>query len=313
VGDNRLPNVSWSGGRFVAALAVTALLGSGCIAPGPDPAPSVASTGSAAPALRPSPSGSLGPAPSSSGPASAAAPPTPLPDLPPITRPLAAFTIVCADWAADPPPEPVECADAVRLALAAIGAEPAAAIRRLDVGFGDPCPEPSPCGPAADVRWVVARSAAFETLHVRIARDTDGALRVWPPVEGRRQPPPDFAAPPSAAPDLGPDAPATLRDRPALALCGVEDLATPDAFDTSARRCFLDGVSAWVGVELVSHAASTEGDAVTTVYRFTGQGAIERFVRAGATWTAAACAISPIETTAVFLLVRPCEPIDLDP
>ena len=65
-------------------------------------------------------------------------------------------------------------------------------------------------------------------------------------------------------------------------------------------------------MELVSRAASTEGEVVTTIYRFTGQGAIQRFVRAGSSWTAAACAISPIDTTAVFLLVRPCEPIDLE-
>jgi hypothetical protein len=161
------------------------------------------------------------------------------------------------------------------------------------------------------VRWAVARSAAFETLHVRIARDAAGELRVWPPVEGRLEPPPSFAPPPATAPDLGPDAPAAVRDRPALPFCGLEDQSSPDAFDTPARRCFLDGIGAWIGVELISRASSTEGEAVTTVYRYAGQGGIERIVRAGPTWTAAACAISPIDTTAAFLLVRPCEPIDV--
>jgi hypothetical protein len=310
VDDDRLPDVSRSSSRSLAAIAAITLLGSGCLSPGPTPRPAASPSSSAGP-VRPGASRSAEPTPSPSGVDPSADGATPLPDPPPISRPLAAFTIVCADWVADPPPELVECADAARLALAAIGGERAAAVRRLDIGFGDPCPEPSTCVPAADVRWAVARSAAFETLHVRIARDADGALWVWPPIEGRREPPPSFRGPPALAPELGPDAPAVIRDRPALAFCGVEHQASPDAFDTPARRCFLDGVAAWVGVELVSRAASTEGEAVTTLYRFTGQGGIERFVRAGATWTAAACAISPIDTTALFVLVRPCEAIDV--
>ena len=311
--DDRLPVVSRSGCRVRAALAAIALLGSGCLAPGPTPPPPASPTGSAGSAIRPSPTRPAGGTASPSESAPSAGAPTPLADPPPITRPLAEFTIVCADWAADPPPELVECADAARLALAAIGGERAASVRRLDIGFGDPCPGPSACVPAADVRWAVARSAAFETLDVRVARDASGELRVWPPVEGRPEPPPGFTAPAATAPDLGPDAPATIRDRPAVPYCGREDQASPDTFDTKARRCFFDGIGAWVGVELVSAAASTEGEAVTTVYRFTGRGAIERFVRAGGTWTGAACAISPIATPAVFLLVRPCEPIDVGP
>jgi hypothetical protein len=312
VGHDRLPIVSRSGSRFVATLAVIVLLGSGCVAPGPRPAPTASPIGSTDVAVHPSPSRASEPASSPSAAGSSDGGATPLPDPPPISRPLSAFTIVCADWSADPPPDLLECADAARLALAAIGGERAAAVRRLDIGFGDPCPEPSPCIPAADVRWAVARSAAFETLHVRVARDADGEIRVWPPVEGRPQPPPAFAAPPPAAAEVGPDVPRAIRDSPALPLCGVEDLASPDAFDTPARQCFLDGVAGWVGVELVSRAASTEGEAVTTVYRFTGQGAIERFVRASGIWTAAGCAITPIDTSVVFLLVRPCESIDLE-
>jgi hypothetical protein len=228
--------------------------------------------------------------------------------------PRSAITILCEDWpGAEAPHDAIDCDDATRLALAAIGGQRAATVRRLDVGFGDPCPAPdAACGPAATVRWVTARSAAFETLRVRVGRDAAGELLAWPPVEGRALPPTPFTAPPSAAPDLGPDAPAELRDRRPLPSCGVEDLTEPDAFDTAARRCFLAGIDGWVGVELISTVASTEGGGrVTFVYRYAGQGGIARFVRSETGWVAATCALSPIATTAVFLLVRPCEPIEL--
>jgi hypothetical protein len=229
---------------------------------------------------------------------------------------MSAFTILCEDWPGEElPADAIDCADAAHLALAAIGGERSAAVRRLDIGFGDPCSPPdAACDRAAAVRWVTARSAAFETLRVRVGRDAAGELVVWPPVEGGVAPPPPFAAPPPAAPDLGPDTPAEIRDRPPVAACGVEDLTEPDAFDTAARRCFLGGVESWVGGELVSTTGSTEGGAaVTFVYRYTGSGGIARFVRSETGWVAAACALSPIDTTAVFLVVRPCDPIPLHP
>jgi hypothetical protein len=300
-----------SHGSRLAVVAAITVLGSGCLAPGPSPShvpePHPSPIGS--PTIRPTPAAT--PAVPTLLPDASA---TPLPNPPENGRPLSAFTIICEDWpGSDLPADAIDCADAARLALAAVGGERSAAIRRLDIGFGDPCaPSAAGCADSAIVRWVTARSAAFETLRVRIGRDDAGELVAWPPVEGRSAPPPPFTAPPPAAPDLGADAPAEIRDRQALAWCGREDLTEPDAFDTAARRCFLGGVEGWVAVELVSISGSTEGGAaVTSVYRYLGQGGIERFVRSETGWAAAACALSAIDTTAAFLLVRPCEPIEL--
>jgi hypothetical protein len=42
------------------------------------------------------------------------------------------------------------------------------------------------------------------------------------------------------------------------------------------------------------------------VYRFDGQGAVLRFVRTADGWTGSACGISPIATSAVFILAGTC-------
>jgi hypothetical protein len=311
VGDRRLPVVSRSVLQPVAAILAIALLGSGCLAPGPGPSRS----GSTPPRATVAPSlagSSAARTPSSETPSDAASA-TPLPDPPELTRPLATLTIVCASWPGEPPDDAVECDDAARLALAAIGGDAAASVRRLDVGFAGPCRDDATCPPSITVRWVEARSAAFETLLVRVERTADGTLLVWPPVEGRVDPPPQFDPPPPARPKLPDDAPVELREREPLAMCGVETVDTPDDFDTPARRCFLDGVLAWTGVELVSHATGAgDGDGVvTTVDRFTGSGPIRRFVRADGRWSAADCAINPIDTIGVYVLAPPCRPVEL--
>lgn len=313
MGNRRLPVVIRSVLQPVAAILAIALLGSGCVAPGPDPSPS--SPPSPRATASPSRSASSAAPPSTSEAPTDAASATPLSDPPEPTRPLATVTIVCASWPGDPPEEPVECDDAARLAFGAVGADRGASVRRLDVGFAGPCPDEATCAPSTAVRWVEARSAGFETLLVRVERAADGALLVWPPVEGRVDPPPRFDPPPPKTPELPDDAPIELRERPPLPSCGVETLDGPDDFDTATRRCFLDGVMAWTGVELVSYA-TTVGDSdgvVTTVDRFTGSGAIRRFVRSGGRWSAADCAINPIDTIGVYVLVSPCASVELHP
>jgi hypothetical protein len=88
-------------------------------------------------------------------------------------------------------------------------------------------------------------------------------------------------------------------------------VTAPDAFATSIRRCFLRGVLAGVPVELVSRSVSTEGQTLLTLYRFTGQGAVLRYVRTSAGWTGSACGISPIRTRAVFILAGTCDRLTL--
>jgi hypothetical protein len=144
-----------------------------------------------------------------------------------------------------------------------------------------------------------------------VALDPAGELRAWPPVPGPVQAPPTFVAPRVGTPDLGTGLPAAIRDRPRVPFCGAEDLTAPDAFATAARRCFLGGVLAGVPVELVSRSFSTEGEALLTLYRFTGRGAVLRYVRTPAGWTGSACGISPIRTKAVFLLAGTCDRLTL--
>jgi hypothetical protein len=163
------------------------------------------------------------------------------------------------------------------------------------------------------VRWVIARTAAYATIVVRIERQTSGELAAWPGQDGPPLPPPAFAAPPVRAPDVGRDAPTELRTRPPLAFCGAERLANPDDYDAAARRCFVDGVLAWVPVELISIEASTGAVPVTTVLRFTGRGAIRRYVRSEQPWAAVDCALGRIATPAAFVITSPCDRHELRP
>lgn len=308
--DGRLPIVSH---LPAPALLVLVVVVAGCLAPAPTPTPSEAPgpvDGSPVTPARTSPSPPPSPTDDPAGSA------TPLPvDPDPIAAPLASFTIVCEEGGGEPPAGEIGCDAAARLALAAIGGERAAAVRRLDVSSGDRCVGGTGCrANDSTVRRVVARSADFESLEVRVARDPDGALRVWPPVEGPRILPPRFDPPPAAAPALDHDPPAELRTRPPLAFCGAEDLIDPDAFDVVARRCFMDGVLGWSPVELILTDRTTDDRVpVTSVLRFTGRGPIERYVLGTEGWTAVDCAISPIATPAAFVIASPCDRHELHP
>jgi hypothetical protein len=204
----------------------------------------------------------------------------------------------------------VGCRDAASMALAAAGPETVDRIQRLDVGYGDPCPA-SPCANRRpDVAWVVATLADGGSAVVRVARTSSGALEAWPPSAGPPRPVPAFTPPPASAPDLGPDAPAVVRNRQPYPFCGDEDLATPDVADAEARRCFVDGIRAGSPVELISRAASTEGDPVVTLFRWSGRGSVRRDVRADGRWSASTCAITPLPTDAAFVLAGGCDPLD---
>jgi hypothetical protein len=244
---------------------------------------------------------------SAGAPATAGATGSPLVDVEPVEPArVAAVTVVCERWGPDPPSSLVSCGDAARLAMAAIGAA-APNVTRLDVGYGEWCDPPdAPCGDrAAHVAWVVARGAAG-TLRLRIARGDSGDLGVWPPVPGPNLPSVPFDPPSRAAPGLGSDVPPDLAARAPFPLCGVEDLGASEAFATAARRCFLAAVLASSPAEFDSHATSTEGEAVLTVYRFGGSGAIRRWVRSAGSWTSSACGIAAIDTPAVFEMAGVC-------
>ena len=285
----------------LAMLLVTiAVAAWGCIAE--DTLPTGAPSSSPATTI-PSASRAL---PSEGTPADSPGSPSPIPDLVPIEVRIDAVTVICESWGGELPPSTIDCGDAVALGLAALGGERAASVRRLEFRFGALCGE-APCAERRpDLGWVLARSASFDSLVVRLDLDADGGLRAWPPIDGPVLPDPAFRPPAVAAPDLGKAAPKELRDREPLPFCGDESMTDPDAFDTPARRCFLDGVLSGTPVELLSREWSTEGQPVTKVYRFLGRGAVLQYVQAEGRWTVLACGIGPIDTPAVFLLAGSC-------
>jgi hypothetical protein len=196
------------------------------------------------------------------------------------------------------------------MALAALGSDRAAAAERLDVTYGSSCPAGGACADRRpDVVNVTARvDGAAGALLVRVARSPNGELLAWPATPVTLPPEPTFDPPPAAAPAID-GAPPPIRDRKPLPFCGDED-ATGDAFDVAARRCFLDGIRAGSPIELVSRSASTEGDPLVTLYRWSGTGSAVKSVRNAAGWASAVCAISPVETDAVFVLAGGCDPVD---
>ena len=292
--------------------AVTLVIAAGCtVGSAPPSSGSPAATGRG-----PVPSASPSPA-SPSLTLSTATPPggsataTPIPGLTSAgSVPLARVLLICEPWGENPPDTVIACRDGASLALAALGSDRAAATERLEVAFGSSCPAAGACADRRpDVVDVTARlHGPSDGLVVRVARDPNGELRAWPATPVTPPPEPAFDPPPVAAPALD-GAPRAIRDRKPLPFCGDED-ATGDVFDAAARRCFLDGIRAGSPVELVSHAASTEGDRVLTLFRWAGTGSVVKSVRNAAGWASAVCAITPIETDAVFVLAGGCDPVD---
>ncbi|HEY3163279.1 MAG TPA: hypothetical protein VGJ71_02920 [Candidatus Limnocylindrales bacterium] len=301
--DHRSTTRRLLGGRatpLAIALAAVVIVAGGCIAE--DTLLSSAPSSSPSTAI---PSGSRA-APSAGAPADSPGSPSPIPNLVPIEVRNDAVTVICESWGGELPPSTIDCGDAVALGLAALGGERAASVRRLEFRFGAPCNE-APCAERRpDVGWVLARSASFDSLVVRLELDADGGLQAWPPIDGPVLPDPVFRPPAVDAPDLGKTAPKELRDREPLPFCGDESMIDPEAFDTPARTCFLNGVLSGTPVELLSREWSTEGQQVTKVYRFLGHGGVLHYVQAEGRWTVLACGIGPIDTPAVFLLAGSC-------
>jgi hypothetical protein len=289
--------------------AVTLVIAAGCTVGSAPPratepsSPPAAGTEASGPPTPPSPLPSIGAPPGASA--------TPIPDLTsagPV--PLARLLLICEPWGGDPPDAGIACPDGAALALAALGPDRAPAVERLDVTDGSSCPAGGACPDRRpNVVEVIARlRGAADALAVRVARGPNGELLAWPPTPARPPPKPAFDPPPAAAPALD-GAPPKIRDRERLPFCGNED-AIGDVFDTDARRCFLDGIRADSPVELVSRSASTEGDPVVTLDRWAGTGSVVKSVRSAAGWATAVCAITPIETDAVFVLAGGCDPAD---
>jgi hypothetical protein len=303
VDDARLSVVSVRGRRALIVAVATTMLGSGCLAPGPAPSgppptPSAEATTTTSATRRPA----AGPTASVASLPSAAPDPTPLVDPTPVDVPDTAL-VICESWGAEPPSDEVDCRTALELAVATLGGDDAARVARFDVRYGEPCRIDGACDRRADVRTVIASAATYDTLLVRVGRDGNGDVLVWPPTHGPVIAPAAFAAPRQRAPDVGDDAPAAVRDREPLPFCGKETLATPDGYDPDARRCFLGGVAGWTAVELIS-AETTEDGVVTRIYRFTGRGPILQLVRSPSGWGAVTCGISPIQTPAVFVMAE---------
>jgi len=293
--------------RAITLLAAVGAIAGGCTVASPPRAasgtpPAVATAAS---------SSSRAPSPAPPSPTTVSPSATPIASLEPAAVRLDRVLLVCEEWGEDPPSSVITCRDGAALALAAVGPDGSDAVRRLDVAYGPPCAPGGTCeGRRPDVVLVVARlRSGADGVAVRVARDPAGNLAAWPPTRLGLPAAAPFAPPPAVAPDLGADAPAAVRDRTPVPFCGDED-ATGDRFDPRARRCFLDGVLAGSPVELVSRAASTEGEPILTLFRWTGPGSVEKSVRAGPGWGRAICAIAPVDTDARFVLEGGCDPLD---
>jgi hypothetical protein len=296
-------------GRWALAAATLMIAGGCTVGSAPPRASSSPTTREVGPVPSTSPS-PVSPSPSPATPTPPDGSATPIPDLTsagPV--PLARVLLICGSWGENPPDTVIACRDGASIALAALGPDRVAGVERLDVAYGSSCPAAGACADRRpDVVDVTARlHGPSEALVIRVARDPTGELRAWPatPIT---PPEPAFHPPPVAAPALD-AAPPAIRDRKPLPFCGDED-ATGDVFDAAARRCFLDGVRGGSPVELVSRSASTEGDPVVTLYRWTGTGSVVKSVRNGAGWQTAVCAITPIDTDAGFVLAGGCDPVD---
>jgi hypothetical protein len=255
------------------------------------------------PGSTPRPTSGESPDPTASIPAAST---TPLPSVGEVIVHVEVLTQICDTWGDSAPPELIACSEGIGLALGGIG--PAAStVTKVTFRYGQPCGPTEACPDRAPNRaWVYAISNVAGPLIVSLARGDDGGLLVWPPEPGPPPPPPpSFDPPPVGRPDVGGAAPAEVRNREPLPLCG-EEQAEPDVYDTDARRCFLDGVLADVRVELVSREFGVEGQAVLTIYRFAGSGGIVRYAEAG-NWSRYVCGITPLPTIAVFGIDGLCE------
>lgn len=238
--------------------------------------------------------------------------PTPLPSIiPPITN-ITGITQICEDWGDAAPPSLIDCGDAVVLTLAAIGVQGASSVTRIDVGYGTWCPDSPKClDRAPDLAWAVARSRAAGSLLIVLARGPDGGLLAWPPQVGPTAVTPQFDPPHVIRPDFGPDTPSKIRDREPFPLCGDEITGPGGPYETSGRQCFLQGVLAGRPVEFVSRTSGTEGAPMLFVYRFTGEGAVVRYVRDGGEWSGSACGVAPLATDAVFNTAGVCDRFEI--
>lgn len=233
---------------------------------------------------------------------------SPLPSVPAETLDLTAITQICEDWGAEAPPGLIECAEGLRFALAAVvGDGSTVPVDRAQFGFGEWCPEGPPCPERRpDRAWVVVVPDDGRPSRVALERGADGGLLVGPPEPTAGFTPPPFDPPDAARPEFGGAVPDVVRDRVPLAFCGQEVSGLGGPFETLRRRCFLDGVLTSQGVEFVSTASGTEGDAMLIVFRFGGSGPILRYVRDGLVWTEYRCGIGQVQTEFVFTVAGKC-------
>jgi hypothetical protein len=132
----------------------------------------------------------------------------------------------------------IACDEAVRTALESLGATVSAVVR-VDTRYICPDTAASCATPERD-RIVVLVTSGASTVEMTLARAEGGELAVAAVQPGALPRAPAFEPPPVArAPFDG--APASVANRAAYPLCGIETTGPYGPFDTAKRECFWTG------------------------------------------------------------------------
>jgi hypothetical protein len=266
---------------LVIAFLLAALVGCGLRVPSPTAPPETPST--------PTPSAEPVPSPAERPPAETG-----------VSDPMR-ITQICETWGGARSERTIRCSRAIEAVLDSLGTE-AAHVQRIYLRFTPPCTMGENCPPRReDHAWASIRSPLTADLLVELTIGGDGALVAAPPrIDPAPPPSPTFDAPPIARPPIDVPAPAEVRDRRPLPLCGVETASSGGPFATNARRCFAAGVLAGEPVEFITRGVGTEGEKTLTLYRFDGDGAAMRYDHEAGTWTWAACGIALLRSEVIF-------------
>ena len=227
------------------------------------------------------------------------------------------ITQLCESWGGGAGDRLISCGRGLKSALESLGAG-AADVERVYLQYKPRCDPVSPTCPARreDHAWVAIQSRPAGDLVVEVSLARDGGYVTTLPVRDASPPDvPTFETPRRAIARIAGPQPNEVRDRDPLPLCGVETADLGGPWQTDARRCFRDRVLAAQAVEFVSQARGTEGEAVLTIYRFTGQGAVRRYDREAGAWTSTACGLALLRTEVVFVTDGICirRALDVDP
>jgi hypothetical protein len=213
-------------------------------------------------------------------------------------------TRIC-DWIQGADVPPISCTEAIGGVLLALGPD-ALSVRAAWFRPGAPCPPNARCfALPPGSAYVVIRLEDGRVGLVRFAGEAfvgeleNPTYDVWPRS--------GVPVPPVGRPDVGPGAPAEIRDREPLPLCGEEEVGITES--RLERSCFLGAVLDGRPAEFVSRSVDDRGDPFVELYRFGGRGPVLVYRSAsfvGPGWVRNDCAIGPAFDDAAIFVVTEC-------